>query len=219
MAKEQADAARPESRGEQLQRAWALFDDGHLDDARALYTACLARIPEEEHNAYCNALLGLVYVEAFAENYALARRYAQKLLARQTNADEKHIFLHQCGMVERMAGAFDAARAFFDEERTIIEEQCASDPMSLSANLYEQAIIGLKTGQCGQAMKQMLEAHAFGKACGDAMCVGCACRGLGEICLAMADEDNATEWFAKAIAAFSEAGDEKAVREIQDEYL
>ncbi len=128
-------------------------------------------------------------------------------------------FLHQCGMVERMAGAFDAAQAFFDEERKDIEEQCSADPMSLSVNLYEQAIIKLKTDQCEQAMKQMLDAHAFGKASGDAMCVGCACRGIGEICLAMADEKNAAEWFAKAIAAFSEAGDEKAVREIQDKFL
>jgi len=212
-------AAHMENHGEQLQRAWGLFDNGYLDDARALYTACLARITEESHDDYCNALLGLVYVESFAENYAQARRYAQKLLALQTTPEEKHIFLHQCGMVERMAGAFDTAQAFFNEERKVIEEQCSADPMSLSVNLYEQAIIKLKTDQREQAMKQMLEAHAFGKASGDAMCVGCACRGMGEICLSMADKTNAAEWFAKAITAFSEAGDEKAVREIQDKFL
>jgi len=217
MEREQAEAT--ESRAERLQRAWALFDDGRLCDARALYTACLAQLSEEAHDDYCNALLGLVYVEAFAENYALARQYAQKLLAQQRSPEEKHIYLHQCGMVERMAGAFDAAQAYFDEERRVIEEQLSSDPMRLSVNLYEQAIILLKTDRCEQAMARMLEAHAYGKACGDDMCIGCACRGLGEICLAMADRRKADEWFEQAIAAFSEAGDEKAVREVREQYL
>lgn len=198
---------------EQLQKAWAFFEKGELDAAANAYRACLDHLCAKQHDPYCAALMGLVYTEATAERFEAARRYAQMLLAAAETQEETHVYLHQCGMVERMAGCWAAATGFFEKERALL---AADDAMSASANAYEIGYIALKQGDLSGAEKTMRAALAYGEQAGDDMCVGCACRGLGEIVQAGGRKDEALRWFERSIAAFQAAGDAIAADEVRE---
>ena len=86
----------------------------HLDvykrqDAETLYKECYAKIPSTDHDNYWQVLMGLIYAESFLEHFAEARTYASQLIACAIDHEEKHIAIHQAGMIERMAGAYDKA--------------------------------------------------------------------------------------------------------------
>ena len=57
--------------------------------------------------------MGLIYVESFLEHFTEARTYASQLIACAIDHEEKHIAIHQAGMIERMAGAYDKAMNLF----------------------------------------------------------------------------------------------------------
>ena len=86
-----------------ISEAWALFDDEKYEDARKLYHNCYETMSKDDLETESSILMGLIYVEAFSKNYELARNYAKKLISITLNEDDRHIYLHQLGMVERMA--------------------------------------------------------------------------------------------------------------------
>ena len=45
---------------------------------------------------------GLIYAESFLEHFAEARTYASQLISCAIDHEEKHIAIHQAGMIERM---------------------------------------------------------------------------------------------------------------------
>ena len=87
---------------ETLSRAWSLFDAGNYTDAETLYKECYAKIPSTDHDNYWQVLMGLIYAESFQEHFAEARTYASQLISCAIDHEEKHIAIHQAGMIERM---------------------------------------------------------------------------------------------------------------------
>lgn len=66
--------------------------------------------------------MGLIYVESFQEHFAEARTYASQLISCAIDHEEKHIAIHQAGMIERMAGVYDKAMNLFLQEEALIEK-------------------------------------------------------------------------------------------------
>ena len=201
--------------GKKVQAAWELFDKGNTDEARKLYLDCLNEASEDARNMRFSVLMGLVYVESFSGNYDSARGYACDLCAAAGDSIETHIGIHQSGMVERMAGRYDEALEIFHRENVFLLAELPDNKAGLSANLYETAYIKLRTGMYVQAETVMRQALEAAEQAADAMCIGCAARGMGEIFAASGRETEARLWFERAITAFAEAGDDIAIDEVR----
>lgn len=198
-----------------LSKAWDLFDNGRYREAEALYLACFAHIPPSDTGKFHAVLMGLLYTEAFLEKYDEARKYGNLLLKDAKDDDERHTAIHQLGMVERMAGNYKEAMALFSEEESIIHASFPEDHWRMSANFYEQGYVMLKMKQYAEAQEAMLMALDSAIQAKDEMCKGCAYRGMGEIMTAVGNSEKAMVFFEKAVVAFTNAGDWKAVEEIQ----
>lgn len=200
---------------EKLAKAWQLFDSGAIDTAEAVYLDCYRQVNSADHEVYTSVLLGLIYVESFLEKYDEARKYAEILVKISNSDEERHVAIHQYGMVERMAGNYSDAKALFQQEAKLINMAFPNNDVILSANFYEQAYVELKIGNINLAeeiMKLSLE-HAIKAK--DSICIGCAYRGMGEIVNVRGSAVLAMQWFNKAIEAFSDAGDLIAVEEVK----
>ena len=66
--------------------------------------------------------MGLIYAESFLEHFTEARTYASQLISCAIDHEEKHIAIHQAGMIERMAGVYDKAMNLFLQEEALIEK-------------------------------------------------------------------------------------------------
>ena len=93
---------------EKLAEAWRLFDIGDLRSAEVIDRECLEEAKEDDYDSYAAVLMGLIYTQSFQGKYDEARTFVQNLIEIAPNDEEKHIALHQAGMVERMAGDYDA---------------------------------------------------------------------------------------------------------------
>ena len=197
-----------------LEKAWELFDIGNYQDAESLYLECYDHISSMDMENVKVLLMGLMYTEAFLNKHNAAREYGCSLLGLARNCEEKHIALHQLGMVERMTGNFATAMELFIEEEIIIHTSFPNDSMRFSANLYEQGYTAHKLKQFEKAEKLMLQSLSYANASEDDICIGCSCRGMGEIMREIGNAEEAINYFEKAIAAFTNAGDLIAVEEI-----
>ena len=201
---------------ETLSKAWSLFDAGNYTDAETLYKECYAKIPSTDHDNYWQVLMGLIYAESFLEHFAEARTYASQLISCAIDHEEKHIEIHQAGMIERIAGAYDKAMNLFLQEEALIEKNFPDDALARSANLYEQGYVSMKLHDLPLAEKNMLSALDFAKKSNDLISIGCAYRGLGEILKASEKAEDAAVYFEKAITAFQKAGDTYGVEEVKE---
>ena len=201
---------------ETLSKAWALFDAGNYTDAETIYKECYAKIPSTDHDNYWQVLMGLIYVESFLEHFAEARTYALQLISCAIDHEEKHIAIHQAGMIERMAGAYDKAMNLFLQEEALIEKNFPDDALARSANLYEQGYVSMKLHDLPLAEKNMLSALDFAEKSHDLISIGCAYRGLGEILKSSDKAEDAAVYFEKAITAFQKAGDTYGVEEVKE---
>lgn len=200
---------------EKLDKAWQLFDSGAIEAAERVYLDCYRQVNSANYEVYISVLMGLIYVESFLEKFDEARKYAEILVRIANSDEERHIAIHQYGMVERMAGNYSDARTLFRQEADLINKAFADNDLILSANFYEQAYVELKTGNIDLAeeiMKLSLE-HAIKAK--DSICIGCAYRGMGEIFKVRSNAELAMQWFYKAIEVFSDAGDLVAVEEVK----
>ena len=200
---------------EKVAKAWQLFDSGAIDAAEMLYLDCYRHASSSNHDTYTSVLMGLVYVESFLEKDDEARKYAEILVSIANSDEERHVAIHQYGMIERMAGNYSNAKTLFQQEMELICKTFADNDLILSANLYEQAYVELKTGNINLAeeiMKLSLEHAVKAK---DGICIGCAYRGIGEIVKIRSNALQAKKWFYKAIEAFMDAGDLIAVEEVK----
>ena len=200
---------------EKLAKAWQLFDSGELAKAESLYLDCFRQAHSNNHREYITVLMGLIYVESALTRYDEARKYAEVLLGAAYTDEERRIAVHQCGMVERMAGNYYEAKKLFQQEVELIHKAFSDDNLRLAANFYEQAYIDLKTGNVDSAEEIMNLSLEFAKAAKDDICIGCACRGMGEIMKMRSNNEQALQWFLKAIEAFLDAGDLIAVEEVK----
>lgn len=204
------------AREEKLAEAWRLFDIGDYAASEKIYQECLKEINTDDYETYASVLMGLVYTQSFLEKYDEARNYAKHLIELAPNEEELHIALHQAGMVERLAGDYDRSLEFFLQEEELIRKVFPEDDMRISANLYEQGYVNLKKESLQISAEIMKEALEYAKKSEDAMCIGCAYRGLGEIMRAQGKEEPAKEYFKQAIEAFKLTGDEIAVKEVEE---
>lgn len=200
---------------EKLDKAWQLFDSGAIETAETVYLECYRQVNSTDHEVYISVLMGLIYVESFLEKYDEARKYAEILIRIANSDEERHIAIHQYGMVERMAGNYSDAKTLFQREAELIHMAFADNDLILSANFYEQAYVELKIGNIDLAEKIMKLSWEHAIKAKDSMCIGCACRGMGEIFKVHGNTELAMQWFCKAIKAFSDAGDLIAVEEVK----
>lgn len=120
----------------ELDRAWAAFEAG--DYAQAERLAFLLKSGREKH-----FLLGYIY--AFTERFDEARRVFVALRNQAIevgNLSAQHRALHQVGMVERMAGNWEAARLCFEEEIELIA-LLSENTLEISVNAYEMGLTSL----------------------------------------------------------------------------
>jgi len=206
---------RTENVKEKLAEAWRLFDIGEFVASEAIYLECLKETNEYEYDTYASILMGLIYTQSFLEKYDAARSYAKQLIDIALNEEERHIALHQAGMVERMAGDYEEALKLFQEEEEVINKAFPTDDLRIAANLYERAYVNMKKGRFESAEEIMMSSLEHAKAADDAMCIGCAYRGLGEIMDLCEKEALAQDYFEQAIEAFKLAGDMIAVKEVE----
>ena len=136
---------------ETLSKAWSLFDAGNYTDAETLYKECYVLFPSFDHDNYWHVL----------EHFAEARTYASQMISCAIDHEEKHIAIHQAGMIERMAGAYDKAMNLFLQEEALIEKNFPDDALARSANLYEQGYVSMKLQDLPLAEKNMLSALDF----------------------------------------------------------
>ena len=200
---------------EKLEKAWQLFDIGDYAASEKIYLECLKKTDEDDYENYASVLMGMIYTQSYMEKYDEARKYANHLIEIAPNDEEKHIALHQAGMVERMAGSYDDALKFFQLEAEIIDVAFSEDDMRIATNLYEQAYVNMKKGILDKAEKIMNLSLQHAKKSEDAMCIGCAYRGLGEIMGMCGNTIQVRNYFEQAIATFELAGDSIAVDEVK----
>lgn len=201
---------------EKLSKAWQLFDSGAFSESESVYLDCYRQVNTANHEVYTSVLMGLIYVKSFLKKYDDARKYAEILVSIANSDEEKHMAIHQYGMVERMAENYRNAKTLFQKEAELIHMAFADNALMLSANFYEQAYVELKTGNIDLAeeiMKLSLELAIKSK---DNICIGCAYRGMGEVIKVRGNAVQAMQWFYKAIEAFSDAGDLIAVEEVKN---
>ena len=198
-----------------LAKAWKLFDAGAADAAETVYLDCYRKVNSANHEVYTSVLMGLIYVESFLKKYDEARKYAEILVRIANSDEERHVAIHQYGMVERIAGNFSNAKTLFQQEAELIHMAFAGNDSMLSANFYEQAYLELLTGNIDLAEEIMRLSLGHAIKAKDSICIGCACRGMGEIIRAHNDDVRAMHWFNKAIEAFEDADDLIAVEEVK----
>ena len=200
---------------EQLQNAWKQFDSGNAVGAEALYCQCLVHADTLDRATLSSVYMGLIYAESFLGKFQEARHYAALLLQGARNNEDLHIALHQSGMVERMAGNYEAAMALFQREYTLIRDAFSGEDVLLAANLYEQGILYMNSDDFARAQELMKQSLTHALASQDPMCIGCSHRGLGEILYKGGQFSQADTFFVKAISAFQSAGDPLAVQEVE----
>ena len=198
-----------------LAMAWALFDKGDYQSAESLYLKCYDEISKSDAENFNTVLMGLMYTESFLKKYEEARKFGNLLLCEARNEEEKHIALHQLGMVERMAGNLSKANQLFVEEERLLFASFPNDYFRMSANLYEQGYIAFQMENYAQAENIMFMSLDYAIKARDDVCMGCAYRGMGEIMKAVGKVKTAMDYFEKAIVSFANAGDLIAVEEIK----
>lgn len=201
---------------EKIAEAWRLFDIGEYAASEKIYEACLKEINENEYDTYASILMGIIYTQSFQKKYDEARSFAKELVELAPNEEELHIALHQAGMVERMAGNYDEAMNLFHQEEELIQRVFPEDHLRVATNLYEQAYVSMKSGDLEVSEHIMRLSLEHAKDADDAMCMGCAYRGLGEIMNLHGERDSANSFFEQAIEAFKLSGDMIAVKEVED---
>lgn len=201
---------------EKIAEAWRLFDIGEFVASDEIYQRCLSEVNKDDYDTYSSVLMGLIYTQSFQEKYDEARNYAEQLIEIVPNEEELHIALHQAGMVERMAGQYEKAMELFCQEEAVIHRMFPDDDLRIATNLYEQAYVNMKMGYLDFAEQVMMQSLEHAKKAKDAMCIGCAYRGLGEIMNVSERTELARDFFESAMKAFKETGDDIAVKEVED---
>ena len=100
----------------ELYNAWQLFDSGAVDAAESVYLDCYRKVNSANHEVYTSVLLGLIYVESSLKKYDEAQKYAEILVRIANSDEERHVAIHQYGMVERIAGNYSNAKKLFQQE-------------------------------------------------------------------------------------------------------
>jgi TolA-binding protein len=162
--------------------------------------------------------MALGYTLAFTQRCPEASAVYAGLRKRHAGEPWEHIAVHQLGMVARMHGDWDSARALFEEEAQMIGA-AGLGSHEHSVNAYEQGYVALKMGQLEQASTHLNRGLTLAQQGDDPVAVACAHRGLGELALAHGDAHEAHRQFGLALACFEEAEDEPEAAEMRARLL
>ena len=203
---------------EEIDEAFELFDRGEYEQAEQMYLRCLDELKDEKSASYSSVLNGLGYVKSHQGQFEKAKQYFNGVLQIAFEEDDKNkeaMALHQLGMVERMAGKYESALAFFKREHKIWQQHFPDFYTGFSANSYERGFIAFKQEQHERAEKLFISALDYAKGAKSPVAKGCAYRGLGELNMAKLRFREAAIYFRKALLAFEEADDPTGAAEIQ----
>lgn len=194
-----------------LSAAWAAFEAQDYALAEQQAQALLA------HPATASrARFVLGYVYAFTDRFDEARASFQALRQHAQKSGDptaEHRALHQVGMVERMAGNWDAARRCFLEERELLAS-LPEDPLAASANAYEVATVALHFGDLAGARQEYEKSLVYAQQSGDRVAIACAFRGLGDLAQQEKNLLEARQHWLVARDIFAELEDSEAVKEL-----
>ena len=202
---------------ERLEAAFSLFDAGEWDVSSAMYEALLSEdsmSPTE--TAQC--LLGYEYVLCALGRYEEALNAGERLLELAVSEEERHIALHQLAMAKREAESYDDALSLIEKERKILDTSFPQDALKYAVNEYEQGYLRLKLGRLPQAKDRMETSLSYAEQADDPVARACAHRGLGEIALALGQNQAAQHAFQTAVLLFEQAGDAVGAAEIKERW-
>lgn len=194
-----------------MKAAFDAFGRQDWPEAERLYRAQLAD-PEQEENA----MHMLAFTLAMKHDFTGARTLYEELLRRaeQQNHDESSaISMHQLAMVCRMEGDAPAARNWLERERALRLERLSDDHAGHSANAYEFGETAMIEGNLEEAIGAFRLALREGKKAGDAICIACAWRGIGQASVRYGH--NPGPAYEQSINAFRRAGDVKGEEEVR----
>lgn len=192
-----------------LHDIWTAIDEGRYADAERLLEADA----ELGAGRAGQMALGHIYTHTGRFDEARALFTALREAAREEADDWEHIAVHQLGLLERAAGDLPGALAHFQEEERLIQ--------ALGDRPHKRAVNACALGLTALAMND-LEAARTHLECSleqarrqdDPEALGAAEQGLGDLCLAEGEAGAAREHYLKAQAAFEDAEDEAALREL-----
>lgn len=192
-----------------LEQVWAAIAGGRNGEARALLETdpVLLASDDGQHT--------LAYILAHEGMFDEARAVYARLRAAHVGQPKEHIFVHQQGMVERLAGDHRAALQLFAHERTLIDALPGDRAWERAVNGYELGVIHLALGEVTAAEDALTAALADARTVGDPMTLACVHRALGDFAAQTGDPDTARTEYDLAHAAFEEAGAEHAAHEVR----
>ncbi|MFC3831894.1 MULTISPECIES: tetratricopeptide repeat protein [Deinococcus] len=202
-----------------MQRGWNLIAQDDYAAAEQSFRAVLAD-PETINTQRYEARFGLGYCLAHTGNVDDARDiYTQLRHEARAGASAlpEHVVLHQIGMVERLAGDWEAAARCFQEERTMIEG-LGNDPLAVAINAYELGFVALHLGHTEESKTHFEESLESAWRTTDSITLGCAHRGLGDWHAKYGERSEALRHWAAAERAFTSAGADSAVQDIQERW-
>lgn len=197
----------------QLEQAFALFDQGKLQQAREQYQALEGRLSSLSIDQQRAVFMGLTYVESADGQFDRALSFAKRLLNMAEGFVHTHTALHQLAMVYRMQGDFPLALELLSKERQLIAEH-GNDALLLAVNGYETGYIALLLGKLELARTRLLQALENAQSAGDAMTLGCVYRALGQAASAQDKPREAAQLYRQSLLAFQDTGDEMAMKEV-----
>ena len=199
-----------------MTRAWAAFEREDWTQAEALYREILSA-PILTSVERQGARFGLGYVLAYAQHFDEARELFVSLREQAAAGDDlafEHVALHQVGMVERMAGHWEAAQDCFERERELIA-RLGNAPLAVAVNAYELGTVAQHLGRYGEAKAWLDLSLACAERTDDLIAAGCAHRGLGDRSSAQGQIEEALSCWRSAHASFLAAGDDRAASDVE----
>ena len=197
-------------------RAWAAFQREDWTQAEALYREILSA-PILTSVERQEARFGLGYVLAYAQRFDEARELFVSLREQAAAGDDlafEHVALHQVGMVERMAGHWEAAQDCFERERELIA-RLGNAPLAVAVNAYELGTVAQHLGRYGEAKAWFDLSLTCAERTDDLIAAGCAHWGLGDWSSAQGQIEEALSCWRSAHASFLAAGDDRAAFDVE----
>ncbi len=199
-----------------MTRAWAAFEREDWTQAEALYREILGDTAltsaEQQEARFC-----LGYVLAHADHFNEAREIFASLRQEAATRGDlafEHVALHQVGMVERMAGHWQAAQDCFERERELIVRLGNAD-LAVAVNAYELGTAAQHLGQQAEAKAWLDLSLTCAERTDDLIAVGCAHRGLGDWSSAQGQLSEALSCWRSAHASFLAAEDNRAASDVE----
>ena len=134
-----------------LKRAAVLFDEGRDEESAELYGICAAELPLDD-SQWKTLWQGRTCLLCAQGYYPEAEADARALLEHAGTTEERHIALHQLGVVYRCAGDLTEAERCFSRELNALALLPPS-PLHRAANSYERGYIAFKNAVIWAVLK------------------------------------------------------------------